>query len=168
MPDERPHHNHGNLTLAILSVASFPLDCVNFSQDPNHPNLTRLCQYLDQVVLPKEDKVLMAPSWWSQLRQCPGTGRPLGGWKQGGCGSLDRPPTGVPTPPTSPTHHVHQPAHKLPTMPNISAKPFLTICPNQVLKSILSRFDILNFRLVNKSVAIFSCEAGSISWIQSK
>ena len=123
VPDERPHHNHGNLTLAILSVASFLLDRVSFSQDPNHPNLARLCQYLDQVVLPKEDKVLMAPSWWSQLRQCPGTGRPLGGWKQGGCGSLDRPPTGVPTPPTSPTHHVHQPAHKLPTMPNISDKP---------------------------------------------
>ena len=43
VPDERPHHNHGNLTLAILSVASFLLDRVNFSQDPKHPHLGRLC-----------------------------------------------------------------------------------------------------------------------------
>ena len=114
VPDERPHHNHGNLTLAILSVASFLLDRVNFSQDPNHPYLARLCQYLDKVVLPKEDKVLMAPSWWSQLRQCPGTGRPLGGRKQGGCGSLDRPPTGVPTS----THH-----HPIPPNPTSSSQP---------------------------------------------
>ena len=102
-----------------------PLRSRQLLPGPKPPYLARLCQYLDQVVLPKEDKVLMVPSWWSQLRQCPGTGRPLGGRKQGGCGSLDRPPTGVPTPPTSPTHHVHQPAHKLRTMPNISAKPLL-------------------------------------------
>ena len=79
VPDERPHHNHGNLTLAILSVASFLLDRVNFSQDPNHPYLARLCQYLDKVVLPKEDKVLLVVEqllgkpesclWWT-LASC--------------------------------------------------------------------------------------------------